>query len=56
MDLQFLTFMIIFVVILQIYITYGIYNLNNKKYYEKFGNGCRKGQLKNFGICMNPQN
>jgi hypothetical protein len=52
MDQQFLTFMIIFVVILQLYITYGIYNLNNKKL-EKFGNGCRPGQLKNFGICMN---
>jgi len=56
MNDQFLTYMIICVVILQIYTIYGIYTLNNKRYSEKFNNGCRPGQLKNFGICMNPQN
>ena len=57
MESQYLYIIVIIVVLillLQIYITYEIYNLINKKSFEKFGNGCRPGQLKNFGICMNP--
>jgi hypothetical protein len=29
--------------------------LTNDYKIEKYKNGCRPGQLKNFGICMNPQ-
>ena len=56
MDLQYLTIIVILILILQLFIAYTVYNLNNKRCHEKFDNGCRPGQLKNFGICMNPQN
>jgi hypothetical protein len=56
MDLQHFPIIIILilVLILQIYIAYAVYNMRSYKMLEKFGNGCRPGQLKNFGICMNP--
>jgi len=58
MDLQYLSILLILIVvlILQIYITFTINNIKSFNKLEKFGNGCRPGQLKNFGICMNPQN
>jgi len=55
MDLHYISFILILIFILQIYIAYKVFNLSNKQKIEKYDNGCRPGQLKNFGICMNPQ-
>jgi hypothetical protein len=55
MDLHYISFILILIFILQIYIAYKVFNLSRKIKIEKYDNGCRPGQLKNFGICMNPQ-
>ena len=56
MESQYFTIIVILIIvlILQMYIAYAVYNMRSYKRLEKFGNGCRRGQLKNFGICMNP--
>ena len=56
MDSQYFAIIVILIIvlILQIYIAYAVYNMRLYNKLEKFGNGCRPGQLKNFGICMNP--
>jgi hypothetical protein len=57
MDFQYLiTILLILILILQIYMSYTMYKISSRVLLEKFNNGCKPGQLKNFGICINPQN
>ena len=55
MEIHYISFILILIFILLIYIVYKIFSLTNDYKIEKYNNGCRPGQLKNFGICMNPQ-
>jgi hypothetical protein len=47
--------LILLIILIFLFIANKVYNSGYTFYLENFKNDCKPGQLKNFGICMNPQ-